>query len=487
MSRLTGWLALAALMGCLGLASVSIPTQPPVDRANVILILTDDMRLDDLAYMPHVQELLVDRGVVFEQALSTYPLCCPARATLLTGQYAHNHDVEGNKWPRGGFRRLNDDNTLATWLQGSDYRTAFIGKYLNEYPQTDAEYVPPGWDYWRGSAGGTYEYFNLTTNDDGTLVEHPGIHQSLVVEQYADEAITTYARSQEPFFLWASFVAPHRECEPEHIRLTGAETCWGPPSPTPMDEGAFDGVPLPESPAVNEQDLSDKTELLRRHGLVDTAMVDHLRRARLESLQSVDRAVAALVRQLKATGAWDETYVIFASDNGNALGEHRWVQKQLPYEEMIRVPLVMTGPGVPAGVTRSQSVTLADVSATALDVAGIEGGRVQDGESLLPLARGGVPDGEDRMILLEAGPRSGLGDGWLHQSVRTDRYTFIRWNSGFVELYDRDRDPYELDSVASDPAFADVRTYLEGALEDLVDCEGRECIRVYEGPDVAIR
>jgi arylsulfatase A-like enzyme len=477
------WVALAALAGSLGFAAWGADPETEDARANVVVIMTDDMRLDDLAAMPNVQRLLVDRGVTFEQALSTYPQCCPARATLLTGQYSHNNGVEGNRWPRGGFRRLNDANTLPVWLDRNGYRTAFVGKYLNQYaPNGGSEYVPPGWHLWRAAVYGIYDFFGLTTNDDGEVVGHDGLHQSVVLEQYVDEIVSTYARSDRPFFLWAAHVAPHAECVRENVKEEGAAHCWAPPSPAPVDEGTFAGVGALESPAVNEADVSDKTELLRDREPLPESKLAAMRQGRLESLQSVDRAVAALVDRLEQTGAWDETYVVFTSDNGFALGEHRWMQKQLPYEEVVRVPLVITGPGIPAGESRQQTVSLADVTATALDVAGIQGGRLQDGESLLPLARGETADAQDRLVLLEAGPRRGRGDGWLHQSVRSDRYTLIRWEDGFVELYDRDRDPYQLDSVALQPAYDDVRSYLERALDELVDCRGAECRRVYSGP-----
>jgi arylsulfatase A-like enzyme len=474
------WVALAALAGSLGFAASGADQQTSDERANVIVIMTDDMRLDELAAMPNVQRLLVDRGVTFEQALSTYPQCCPARATLLTGQYSHNNGVEGNRWPRGGFRRLNHANTLPVWLERNGYRTAFVGKYLNQYAQNGS--VPPGWQRWNAAVYGIYHFFGLTTTDGSDLISHKGTHQSVVLEEYVDETVSAYARSDRPFFLWAAHVAPHAECVRENVTVDGAARCWAPPAPAPIDEGAFAGVGAPESPAVNEADVSDKTTLIREREPLPVARLAAMRQGRLESLQSVDRAVAALVERLEETGAWDETYVVFTSDNGFALGEHRWMQKQFPYEEVVRVPLVITGPGIPAGVTRRQTVSLADVTATALEVAGIEGGRLPDGQSLLPLARGEVADGEDRLVLLEAGPRRGRGEGWLHQSVRSDRYTLIRWEDGVVELYDRARDPYQMDSVAAEPAYTEVREYLERALDDLVDCRGSECRRVYRGP-----
>ena len=187
--------------------------------------------------------------------------------------------------------------------------------------------------------------------------------------------------------------------------------------------------------------------------------------------------------ELKRTGEWQNTYVIFTSDNGVALGEHRWLgRKSLPYEEMLRVPLIMTGPGIPAGAQRDQAVTMGDVATTIADIAGVPTGVAQDGESLLPLATGTQPDGRDRMVPIESGPFRGKGGKWLFRGVRTDQYTYFHWGDGFVELYDRDADPYQVQSVANDPEYADVLTYLRDVSSELETCAGGDCLRVYEGP-----
>jgi arylsulfatase A-like enzyme len=483
-SRLTAWVAAAALLGCLGLATTGVEVGRPDDRANVVVIMTDDMRLDELPYMPHVQRLLVDRGVTFEQGLSPYPLCCPARSSVLTGQYSHNHGVQGNKWPRGGFPRLDDDETLPVWLGREDYTTALVGKYLNGYPESDSEYVPPGWDHWEVAVSGIYNFLAMTSNVNGELVSHGGEYSTLVIDASSARFADIQSGSSRPFFLWSSYIAPHTECLIHRV-----DGCWGPPRPAPVDAGRYAGIPLPNSPAINEQDISDKGGTIRglpRMSDDDLAAAAFARQQRIESLQSVDRGVAHLVETLEQAGELDETYVLFVSDNGLALGEHRLLsRKVLGYEELVRVPFVLTGPGIPAGRTVHQAVTMADITATVTDIAGLEPAHPLDGESVLPVARGEVPDNRDRVVPLEAGPLRGRGDGWLYQGVRTDRYTLIRWQGGFVELYDRLRDPAQVTSVAGDPAYADVLRYLEDATDSLHTCAGQECVRWYEGPDVA--
>ncbi len=167
--------ALVIVAACL--ASLGKQVDPPTTGPNVIVITTDDMRLDDLQYMPNTLRLLADEGVTFSQMLSPYPLCCPARAQLLTGQYSHNNEVQGNAWPRGGYYKLDGTNTLPVWLHDGGYETAFMGKYLNEYGERDEYEIPPGWDYWMGSVAGIHDYHRVTTSQGGRIVTHSGVYR----------------------------------------------------------------------------------------------------------------------------------------------------------------------------------------------------------------------------------------------------------------------------------------------------------------------
>lgn len=446
--------------------------------------MTDDMRADDLQYMPHTQRLLADQGVTFDQMLSPYPLCCPARAEVLSGQYSHNNGVQGNAWPRGGYYKLDNSNTLPVWLHNAGYETAFMGKYLNEYGDRDPLEIPPGWDNWDGSLGNVYDYSSATTNQLGQVTPHPGVYQTSLFDARTTDLIDQYASSDRPFFLWTSYVTPHLECSFADAPPK-ARSCWHPPPPAYGDNGTFAGYTLPDDPAVNEADMSDKSRFMQRLPLLSPNRVAALREARIsriEALQSVDRAVADLVDELKSTGQYDNTYLLFTSDNGVQLGEHRWQGKILGYEGSLRVPLIVSGPGIPPGRVRHQTVTMVDVAATIAAATGASPGRITDGESLLPLARGDVPDGRDRVVPLEAGPIDNTSSGWLYRGVRTDRYTLLVWRNGDVELYDRRRDPYEMDSVAGRPSYAGVRARLEQQLKTLENCKGTACMAWLKAP-----
>ncbi len=447
--------------------------------------MTDDMRLDDLQHMPNTLHLLADQGVTFRQMLSPYPLCCPARAELLSGQYSHNNGVEGNAWPRGGYYKLDSTNTLPVWLQEQGYETAFMGKYLNQYGEKDPYEVPPGWDFWMGSLKGIYNYNHVTTDLGGQVAAYPDVYQTNLFDTRSTELVNTYAESDRPFFLWTSYIAPHSQCTALEVAEETRLNCWGPPPPAYGDEGTFADLPIPDTPSINEADMSDKGTFMRALNLFSAQRLQGLHRERikrLETLQSVDRAVAHLVARLKATGQYDNTYLIFTSDNGIQLGEHRWQNKILGYEESVRVPLIISGPGLPHGVVRNQAVTIVDLAATIADMTHTTPQRLLDGESLLPLARGDVPDGRDRVVPLEAGSRDNVSPGWLYRGVRTDRYTLLVWRNGDTELYDRRRDPFQIDSVAGQPEYAAVQRDLTLRLQRLENCQGAGCLEWYTAP-----
>lgn len=479
------WLTAGLLLAvAIGLAGLGQPVDTPGAGPNVVVIMTDDMRADDLQYMPHTLHLLADQGVTFRQMLSPYPLCCPARAELLSGQFSHNNGVRGNTWPRGGYYRLDNTNTLPVWLDKAGYQTAFVGKYLNDYGERDPAEIPPGWDYWDGSVRDIYKYFNVITNQLGQVTAHARIYQTNLFDAETTKLVDAYAHSDRPFFLWTSFVTPHTQCSSLN-RPPGSPSCWHPPPPAYGDGGTFANLVLPDDPSVNEADMSDKGRFMQRLPSFAPDRIATLHQARIlriEALQSVDRAVAHLVAELKATGQYDNTYLLFTSDNGMQFGEHRWIGKILGYEESVRVPLIMAGPGIPAGQVRNQAVTMVDLAATIDDATGVVPDRLLDGQSLLPLARGDVPDGRNRIVPLEAGPRSDTAPGWLYRGVRTDRYTLLVWRDNDVELYDRRRDPYQMNSVADDPSYAEVQSKLMRQLHRLENCKGSACLAWWTTP-----
>ncbi|NUR07833.1 MAG: sulfatase [Nocardioidaceae bacterium] len=489
-------------------------TQP-----NVVVFMTDDMRYDDLRFMPHVHRLIGDQGVTFTNTFSPQPLCCPARASFLTGEYSHNHHVWSHVAPYG-FQALDDSSTLPVWLNRAGYDTQFYGKYLNGYgaqPAPDGgsslRYVPPGWTDWQGSVdngrsagpaldGGTYRYFDTTINDNGRLVPHPGVYQTRLLGDSTTEGFREEARSPRPFFSWTSFVAPHHggpleADDPKPVmRSDGSVQVFRNPARPRRVWGRFDDV-LRRPPGYRgENDVSDKPFFIRdlppltpaeEQGVLANA------RQRAESLWLVDRQVASMMRTLRRTGQLDDTYVVFTSDNGYFLGEHRMRQgKILPYEPSLRVPLLIRGPGIPKGQVRTDPFTMIDFAPTILDAAGVRVPRTVDGVSLLDVAKHG-DRGWRRGILTETGPRA-VGDDTeesdnflvsrhgpsplrFSQGVRTGDYLYVEHASRERELYDLHADPREVRNLVDEPRMRHVVRLLAHQLDLLRNCKGPVCSR----------
>lgn len=455
----------------------------PGEPTNVVLITTDDMNANELRWMPKTRALLGEAGVSFSDSVSPHPLCCPARAMTLTGQFAQNNGVRTNKWPAGGYYGLDHSNTLPVWLQRAGYQTGFVGKYLNEYGKRRPDEVPPGWDHWRAVAKGrgVYDYNNFQATENGRLRDHPATYATDYYTGQSERLIQRMSARDKPFFLWQSHLAPHTSCP-----LTNTDKrCWRDPMPSRRYARAFDHVDPPQlsKPSYNERDVHDKpARVSRRASLTASDRRDftELFQRRIESLQSVDDAVARTVGALDAAGELDNTLVLFTSDNGFLLGEHRISGKNVGYEPALRVPLLMRGPTVPAGVRRDATVGTVDLAPTIAAAAGADPGLRVDGRNLLPVASGQRRGWET--ILIQGGPngRNAAG-GWLFRGVRTQRYTYIEHrNSGDVELYDRQRDPYQLHSLAEMPTYASVQAELRHRLQALRDCAGAQCRQTFD-------
>jgi N-acetylglucosamine-6-sulfatase len=450
-------------------------------RPNIVLILVDDMAARDIVAMPTVQALIGDEGTTFTNSFTPFSLCCPDRTSILTGQYAHNHGVLGNgthKWPLGGFKGFStDDNTLATWLDRAGYQTAFVGKYLNRYGAADAPArVPPGWDDWHATMGVNYHVARMYEN--GTRTVHPNVYVTDYVTDMVDRIITRRLAKPSPLFMWASYIAPHdgRPHDPDDCtRFIGRGLAT--PSPSAFDRDAFLGTPLTSDPSINEQHVGDKPAAIRSLPPIRPNMMrclTELNQQRLESLQSVDRGVAEIVDTVEAAGELDNTVFVFSSDNGYIIGQHRVLQgKVLPYEPSIRVPLMIRGPGFPAGATRPQLTAAIDLAPTFVALAGATPKRTMDGLSLLPIAASpSASAGRD--IVLEAGPKTVDGP-MTFTGLRTGRYKYVEYATGERELYDLQTDPYELDNLAGDPSVAGVEHTLAQELAEVRNCSGPAC------------
>lgn len=442
---------------------------------NIVVIYTDDQEEGGLEYMPKVRRLLVDRGTRFTNSLVTTSLCCPSRVSFLTGKYAHNHRVLSNLPPRGGWRkfRRSAGRSLPVWLQRAGYRTAWIGKYLNGYRGTSNR-VPPGWNRWFGQVGTSV--FDYRLNQNGRLVHYgskPTDYRTDVYSRLSNRVVRGFAERDSPFFLVVSTGVPHTE--------HGADVPPGSnPRPAPRHDGVLADLGLPGKPNFNEQDVSDKPPNVASLPLLDRADVDVIEeryRSRLESMLAVDDLVASLVSTLSAIGELDRTIIVFTSDNGYFFGEHRIANdKRQVYEESIRVPLVIRGPGVPAGDVRTGIAANVDLAPTFLDIARARRPRRKrlDGHSLWPLLEWEARRGR-RALLIEYFRSREAPRAATYRAVRTNRYVFARYRNGFRELYDLAADPYQLQNVASESTYASARRSLAAALSKLRDCDGRAC------------
>jgi arylsulfatase A-like enzyme len=305
-----------------GAQDASVPPKP-----NIVLIITDDMAAWDLRFMPKTKTLLTSQGTRFSRAYVTYSLCCPSRATILRGQYAHNHTIYDNSPPDGAAPKFRsqglEESTVATWLDEAGYRTGHVGKYMNAY---DGDYIPPGWDSWHTLYG--YHPNTHTINDNGNKNTY-----SAPVDSALELRVKRFlgASSTAPFYLQVGTHGPHNphEYPPEY-------------------EDLYKDLKAPRYRAFNEADVSDKPRWIRARDRFDArqvAWVDENYRGRLRALRDVDDLVGEVVGTLREQGDLENTYIVFTSDNGWHYGEHRLQGKWSPYENAVRVPMVVRGPG----------------------------------------------------------------------------------------------------------------------------------------------
>ncbi len=454
------------------------PTRPAerFDRnaPNIVVIETDDQAIDTMRAMPRTRRLLGREGTTFVNSIASYPLCCPSRATFLTGEYAHNHGVLSNRPPEGGYGRLDNRHTLPVWLQRAGYRTALVGKYLNGYGE-DAYggplQIPAGYSDWvavlpEGKTSG-YDY---ELNINGELVERgdePSDYKTDVLAAEASALIDDAAPAPRPFFLYIPTDAPHTDPG------IGSDAERN-PVPAPRHLGDFEGHEPPTTPSYDERDVSDKPREISRLeplGDLQEQRIEKIYVSQLESLEAVDELVASVVARLRRAGELDRTLVVYTSDNGFIRGQHRIDEgKGNIYEEALRVPLLVRGPGFPAGVRARQLVANVDLAPTILRLASARrrADVPLDGVPLMAAARGrAARDAVLVEIHRNKGP-SVVG-------VRTQRYLYARRGDRPGELYDLRRDPYELENRFGDRAYRPVRTQLERQARRLADCAGAEC------------
>lgn len=534
----TGFVTVALMaVGLMLAAAPADAAKAKKAKPNIVLIQADDAVVSDVQYMPNVRRLLERGGTSFSNYFVSYSLCCTARTTLLTGQFSHNHRVLSNFRSNDGgyytFRdlpgKLNQRNSLGPWLQRAGYRTALVGKYLNEYGSLDRTEVPPGWNRWVGLLdNSTYDYFNYALNIDGkvrfygdpdyaeaqldlatlnttkpaeSFPELLADFRSVFVpfdyfgwqreEDYtmdvgggfASQFVRSAAPARKPFFLYYSPPGPHAE-DTNHLQGLRPGAPKPDPRPPARYRETFNDVPLPRPPSFNEADVSDKEINLSGLPLLTEAQIDEMTenyRGRLGAVRAVDDQVGRIVREVRRAGEMKNTYFIFNSDNGYLQGEHRLRgSKFLPYENSIKVPTLISGPGVKKGRIRTGNAVDVDLAPTILDMAGAKPRRVMDGVSLLPAAKGKRRLSK-RAILLQAmrpllrfyTPLTAFDQPFY--GVRTEGFKYLNWSFGATELYDLRNDPDELVNLAEDPAYAATVDRLEKVAKRLSTCSGSSC------------
>jgi N-acetylglucosamine-6-sulfatase len=485
--------------------------EPSAERPNVVVILTDDLDKSLMPYMPNVTGLIRDQGAEMTNFYVEQSSCCPSRASILSGLYAHNHGVIGNVWPQGGYerwRQTKQDDDLPVWLEKAGYRSALIGKYFNEYPYhpgshlSDAEkakrraYVPPGWQSWAAPVqGNAYAQDHYKLNVDGTVDD--AFRDDYLDSWLGDRAVDLVGgadgsdfKDGGQFLYYASY-SPHT-----------------PYAYPPELEGSFADARYPRTPDFDEADISDKFGLTRSRKPLsgaDIVTIDETFRKRIRSVQVLDQNVAGLVQELDDQGALDNTYLIFTSDNGYIMGNHRReIGKYNQFQGTVNVPFYVRGPGIAPGSSFDDVAGNIDIAPTIADITGATAPDDVDGLSLLPRLQGGEPLSRRFFLLgraltptntttengLEEAPETFVEDSRSSElndftGVTNGRYKLIRYTHlGHEELYDLANDPYELNNLLpyddasyqamSSKAREAVDT-LRAALDRLVDCSGETC------------
>lgn len=494
-----------------GAASTSMPRAPAPAHPNIVFILTDDLDTEYpegtwIDHYPRLKALLADQGTTFENFFVSLSLCCPSRSSILRGQYAHNTQIFTNGGAGGGFQKAHDlgleNSTFATWLQDAGYRTVLLGKYLNGYPgNLGKDYVPPGWDEWYSGERNQYLQFNYELNENGTIVEYGDAPEDYLQDVITGKAVDFIERTTEagrPFMMWMPPYSPHQ-----------------PATFAPRHAQDFEGVQAPRPPSFNPDDVSGSPSWVQDRPLLadeEIDALDGLYRKRLQSMLGVQDTVDRLIKTLRDTGQLSNTYIFFSSDNGFHLGQHRLAAgKNTEFEEDLHVPLIVRGPGIPAGQVLKHLALNIDFAPTFAQLAGLPFPDFVDGRSLVPLLRPRpVPiEAWRKAFLIEHGfVRTGdvgrtaasasdfeeppdpfdlipLQMPSVFQGVHTARHVFVEYlNTGELELYDLVDDPFEVESLAdtADPALLDP---LAGWLDALRHCAADGCRDAENTPPAA--
>ncbi len=473
--------------------------------------MTDDQTFDQMGVMTATRHLIGSRGVTFENAFASYPLCCPSRSTFLTGQYAHNTGVQGNRpfGDGGGYVALREPKRiLPAWLYAAGYETVHLGKWAN----SPGPSVPPGWDWWGRTFNHTTNYYDFSIREaDGSETHYGADAADYQTDLLTQRALDWLAErdNHDPFLLSIAYLAPHAgqgRDDAAGRRCEGVDQ-KGFAQPPPRYAGRYVEGGVPQTPSYNEPDISDKPAAVAPPLLSAPTLekADRSYTCSLATLLAVDDSVKRLVAALRRSGELANTVVLFTSDQGKFYGEHRQGGgKNLPYDEATRIPLLIRGPGIRPGQLVGDPVVNADIAPTLLDLLGVDPkpslARPRDGRSLLPQIVGRRDD-PNRLVLIEGKQKFielDSGDGYessSYQGVRSVDYLYVEYRSALfdrareasdapfgagevagTELYDLRSDPFQIENRSDDPAYAPTRRALADALAKLRDCVGEDCL-----------
>ena len=467
-----------------------MPRSPPSSaatngkRPNIVFILTDDLSWNLVQYMPHVVKMQ-KAGVTFVNYFVTDSLCCPSRSSIFTGRYPHNTGIFRNIGDDGGYiafhNRGHEQATFASALSGAGYRAAMLGKYLNGY-MPSAHPAAPGWALW-AVAGNGYPEFNYDLNQNGKIVRY-GMRSEDYLTDVASRLAVTFVKESAgtSFVIEVATFAPH-----------------APYTPAPRDADTLPGLKAPRTPAFNAAPDANAPQWLKAQQALsdaDTAEIDTDFRKRAQSVLAVDAMIGALQDAVAAIGEANNTYFVFSSDNGYHMGEHRLRPgKMTAFDTDIRVPLVVTGPGVPAGTTVQEIAENIDLCPTFTELGGMATAATIDGRSLVPLLRGQKLSDWRKVALVEHhGPVRGPTDPDLpglrsgnpptYEAMRGTTWVYVEYANGDKEFHDLAVDPDELhNSFSSLPGKQ--QEALHAALAAIASCHGAERCSAAARPDIA--
>lgn len=465
-------------MNVLSVVGQSVPSQAPSSsgkRPNIVFVLTDDLAVNLVQFMPHVLKMQKD-GVTFANYFVTDSLCCPSRSSIFTGRFPHDTGVFKNMGKDGGYLVFRDRGheraTFATALSAAEYRTAMLGKYLNGYLPAEHP-AAPGWTAW-AVAGNGYPEFNYNIRQGGKVVHYRKKPSDYLTDVLSGLAVRFIKENpDQPFLIEVATFAPH-----------------APYTPAPRDADAFPGLRAPRTQAFNAApDANDPQWLRRIPPLTEAEMasIDTDFRKRAQSVLAVDKMIGELQAAVTKIGQEKNTYFIFSSDNGLHMGEHRLRPgKMTAFDTDIHVPLIVTGPGVPAGRTIDEIVENIDLCPTFTELANAAPFANVDGRSLVPLLHGQAVEEWRTTALIEHhgphrepadpdAPARRSGNPPTYEAIRTRTSLYVEYADGEKEYDDLVADPYELSNTYSSLT-SEEKKWLHTTLDAIKNChEAKTC------------